>query len=143
MNLYKNTLQKVRHLLKEDDNLTKEQCNKFQWQLLIKLDDTPYTFLVGKGGVITIFYSASSLERSVCYPEEILELLEKLSKTDVFIYSALDKNKKEIGFSYSKSLAKKLPKTKYVYSVDFKGKRKLILKKSTDLFGNKVWEKIE
>jgi hypothetical protein len=142
MNPYKNTLQKVKALLKEDDNLTKEQCELFQWQLLVKIPGD-YTFTLGKGGVNTIFYTASSEERVVCYPDEILTILENLSKSNYFTYAALDKKKQVLGHSIYVKSAKRIKGAVYIASVNFKGKKVLRLRKDLDLFGKKVWQRID
>lgn len=141
MNPYKNTLQKVKVLLKEDDNLTKNQCEQCQWQLLVKVPGD-YSFTVGKGGVNTIFYSESSVSRSICYPDEMVSLLEKLSKGKVFVYVALDKKKKSLGYSISRKVAKKFKGACFIASVDFKGKTTLREQKEVDLYGKKSWQPV-
>ena len=133
MNAYKNLLNKVKVLLKEDDNLTKEQCEAFQWQLLIK-SPKGRTFTVGKGGVNTIFYSASSTERGVCYPDEILEILEPLTRSKVYMYLAMDKKKKELGYSYDPYIAKKFEGAHYVVACSFKDRKEIVLRKAKGLF---------
>lgn len=141
MNPYVNLLKKVKLLLKEDDQLTKAQCEMFQWQQLVKLPDTEYSFTVGKGGVNTIFYSLSSAERAVCYPEDILPVLETLAKGKVFVYAALDKTKEVVGYSVLLAEAKKIKGARYIAPVDFKGKvGKVVEKKIRDLQGNKIWK---
>lgn len=142
MNVFKNLLKKVRALLKEDDQLTKAQCEQYQWQLLVKVGDD-YTFTVGKGGVNTIFYSLSSEERVVCYPDEILTILEELANSKVFAYAACDKKKNVIGYSIDKNVAKKFKKSKYLTTVDFKGKKKIIAEKVADLYGKRAWHEIK
>jgi len=137
LNTFKNTIQKIRSLLKEDDNLTKEQCEMFQWQLLVKVQD--YSFSVGKGGVNTIFYSASSLDRRVCYPDEILELLDSLAKSDVFVYVATANNE-ELGYSVLLESAKAIPGAKSVVAVSHLGKRKRVAKKVKNMYGKRVWQ---
>lgn len=137
MNPYKNLLLKVRALLKEDDHLTKEQCEVHQWQLLAKLHD--YTFIVGKGGVNTIFFSASSEERSVCYPDEILDLLKKLSEGEVLAYVALDKKKEQLGYSVLLDQARAIKRARFLGVVNFKGKMTIIESKAADLHGKKTW----
>ena len=141
LNPYKNTLTKVKALLKEDDQLTKEQCELFQWQLLVKIPGD-FSFNVGKGGVNTIFYTASSEERAICYPEEMVTLLEKLAAGEVFCYQAYDKNKAPVGYSIDIASAKKFKGAKFVAAINFKGKRKMLEKKVVDLFGKKTWQKV-
>lgn len=142
MNPYKNTLQKVRALLKEDDKLTKAQCEMYQWQLLIKIPGD-YTFTLGKGGVNTIFYTATSTERAICYPDEILTLLENLARSEVFVYLALDKNKNPLGYSIDEKLAKQIKGARYLASVNFKGKRTPVAKKISDLYGKSTWQQVK
>lgn len=142
MNTYQNTINKVKLLLKEDDQLTKEQCEMYQWQLLAKVPGTDYTFVVGKGGVNTMFYSASSAERATCYPEDMLEILNELAKSKTFVYVALDKRKEEVGFSAFIDKAKKMDGAKYIVAVSFSGKKKTVMKKQKDLFGKKQWEEL-
>lgn len=139
MNPYNNTLQKVRGLLKRDDQLTKSQCELFQWQLLVKVPGD-YTFTVGKGGVNTIFYSLSSEERAVCYPEDILTLLEGLSRRNVFVYLALGKDKAELGYSIDLEKAKLIKNARRIVAVNFKGKKTLVEKRVPGLFGKKSWQ---
>lgn len=137
MNHYANILKKMKALLKEDDDLTKEQCEVHQWQLLAKIAN--YTFVVGKGGVNTIFYTRSSVDRVVCYPDEMLEILEELSKSRIFTYVALDKKKKVLGNSIDPQLARGFKNARYLLSIDHKGRSKVIDKKTVDLFGKRSW----
>lgn len=138
MHPYKNLLSKVRALLKEDDNLTKGQCESMQWQLLVKIAD--YSFFVGKGGVNTIFYSASDKDREVCYPEDILTLLERLCKTQTFVYAVADKHNKLLGYSIDIERAKNIDGAVKLAAVDFRGKRKVIANKVADVFGKITWK---
>lgn len=138
MNPYSNLLKKVKALLKEDDNLTKSQCEMFQWQQLIKIGE--FTFTVGKGGVNTIFYSKSSDERDVCYPEEIINLLDTLAKGKVFVYVALNKSKEVLGYSVMEDQAKNFKGAKYLAAVSFTGKQTVVKRKIVGLDGNKTWQ---
>lgn len=138
MNVYKNLLAKVKVLLKEDDQLTKAQCEQMQWQLLVKVAD--YQFVVGKGGVNTIFYSSTSTERAVCYPDEMLTILEDMAKGEVFAYIALNRKKEQIGYSINRNLAKKIKGAAYLAEVNYKGKRSMIEHKVVDLHGKRTWQ---
>lgn len=141
MNPYKNLLTKVKALLKEDDHLTKAQCEQMQWQLLVKIAD--YQFVIGKGGVNTIFYTASSEERAICYPDEAIALLEKLAKGEVFTYIAVDKNKEVIGNALTVESAQAMKNARTVFSINFKGRRTVVSRKVVDLFNKKVWQSSE
>lgn len=124
--------------MKTDDNLTKEQAALYQWQLLVKVGD--YTVYVGKGGITTMFYSQTSVDRAVCYPEEMLKILQKLSTSKVFVYEARDKKKKPLGYTVDLDIARNIENAKYIYAINFKGKAKRIERKSTDLFDKSVWQ---
>lgn len=138
MNPYKNTLQKVKALLKEDDHLTTGQCEVYQWQLLLKVLD--FTFFVGKGGINTIFYSLSSTERATCYPDELLTMLEKMAKSDVFVYVALNKKKKMLDYSVDRSFVENIKDAAFIATVSHKGKKKIVLRKTKDLLGKTSWQ---
>lgn len=140
MNVYKNLLNKVKLLLKEDDNLTKTQSEQHQWQLLVKVEDR--TFNVGKGGVNTIFYSSTSKDRAVCYPDEIVSLLETLSSRKVFMYLALDRRKKELGYAIDREGAKTFENAVYIAAVNFKNARRIEEQKIADLTGKEVWKPV-
>ena len=141
MNPYKNTLAKARLLLKEDDALTKEQCSVFQWQLLAKISGCDFAFTIGKGGINTIFYSASSTDRATCYPDEALELLQALAKREVFCFEAYDSNKDLLSCFLQEEDALKCEKAKYVKAVSFNGKSKVVWKKEKNLFDKVKWVK--
>lgn len=140
MNPYKNLYEKVKALLKIDDNLTKAEAEQQQWQLLVKVAD--FTFYVGKGGVTTMFFSQSSTSRATCYPEEMLPILKELSESKVFVYVAYDRKKKPVGYSYSIEIAQSLKGAKTIKAVNFKGKKKKVAIKEKDLHDNVVWQKI-
>lgn len=139
MNVYKNLLAKVKVLLKEDDQLTKVQCEMMQWQLLVKIKGD-FSFNVGKGGVNTIFYSSTSTERAVCYPDEMLTILEDMAKGEVFAYIALNRKKEQIGYSINRNLAKKIKGAAYLAEVNYNGKRSMLEHKVADLYGKRTWQ---
>lgn len=140
LNPYANLVVKMRHLLKVDDPLTKDQCAMFQWQLLAKVPDCDFSFIVGKGGVNTIFYLSASDKRVVCYPDEALEILQNLSKRSVFCYAAYSKDKSHLGFFLYEEDALNCESARYVRSISHKGKATLIWKKRKNLFDKIVWE---
>ncbi len=140
LNVYKNCAYKLRALLSSDSALKASECDQMQWQLLYKVPNCEWNFVIGKGGVNTIFYSNSSLERNVCYPEDAKELLANLSKTEVFCYKALDKKKIVLGYFLLEKEALNCKNARYVASVSFKGKTTTLWKKQKDLFGKKQWE---
>lgn len=139
MHPFKNLLQKVRALLKEDDHLTKEQCEQHQWQLLVKLPND-YTFIVGKGGVNTIFYSETSTERAVCYPDEIIALLERLSRENRFGYLALNAKRNPLCYSYNLEAMKAVKDCRYIAEINLKGKKRVCMEKTKDLYGKFDWQ---
>lgn len=138
LNPYRNLLQKVKAALKEDDNLTPNQCEIFQWQFLAKIGE--HTFTVGKGGINTIFFSLASNQREVCYPEDILTRLENLSRGDIFCYRVLDRKKNLLCYTVDKAFAKEVEGAAFVETVDFRGRKTPLAKKTDDLFGKKTWK---
>lgn len=140
MNAYKNLYEKVKALLKIDDNLTTKEAETHQWQLLIKVGE--YTFSIGKGGITTMFFSQSDSARVTCYPEDMVAILKDLVDRKIFVYEALSKKKKPIGYSYDLKIAQSIKGAYYVKSVNFKGKKKTVSRKEKDLYNKSVWQKV-
>lgn len=139
LNPFLNLQTKVKALLKVDDTLTKDQCEMFQWQLLAKVPGCDFSFIIGKGGVNTIFFTPASGKRDVVYPDEALELLASLCKQKVFCYAVYDKRKEVVGYFLNEADAKGADGAKYVRSVSFSGKSSLIWKREKNLFGKMEW----
>ena len=143
MNYYSNLLVKVKGDLKADDQLTKEQSTVFQWNHLLSVPGVDYHFVIGKGGVNTIYLLLDSLgtedSRKVCYAEDAIEILVKLSKLKHYCYVALDKKKDPVGFSVHKNRLKTVEKASYICTVSFSGKiSSPILKAQKALIGNEI-----
>jgi hypothetical protein len=71
-------LSKVRYLLKVESDHDADTRKQQQWQLLFTVDEG-VQYVIGKGGVNTMFYQIGTNERVLCYPEELLTMLEKLA----------------------------------------------------------------
>jgi hypothetical protein len=70
---------KVKGLLTVEASMSKEDRQAQQWQLLFTIDNTQY--LVGKGGINTMFYTVGSGKRKLCLPHEMLSLLDAWANT--------------------------------------------------------------
>lgn len=140
MNAYKNLYEKVKALLKIDDNLTTKEAEAHQWQLLIKVGE--YNFAVGKGGITTMFFTETSADRVTCYPEDMVNILKDLQESKIFVYEALSKKKKPIGYSYALKKAQAFKGAYYIKAVNFKGKKKTVSRKEKDLYNKSVWQKV-
>lgn len=71
---------KVKGLLTVEASMSKEERQAQQWQLLFTIDGTQY--LVGKGGVNTMFYIVGSNgKRKLCLPHEMLDILDGWANT--------------------------------------------------------------
>lgn len=144
MNIYKNCLEKLRVLLVTDTTTSAEDCKVIQWQLLYQHPKFPdWKFVLGKGGVNTIFFSSSNATRKVCYPDEAKEMLQSLSKRDAMCYSAFDGNGDTLGIFLFEDDAKSCKGARKVKRVAHNGKTKTLWKKEKDLFGKRDWVSTE
>lgn len=94
MNPLLHLLTKVKYLLHCESKLTDEQKALHQWQLLTSRGSINY--IVGKGGVNTCFYVLGENERVVCYPQELVDMLTKLSKEKYSEYVIVNQAKKRL-----------------------------------------------
>ena len=126
MNYYANILAKVKSDLKIDDQLTKEQSKVFQWNHLLSVPDHDFNFVIGKAGINTMYLLLDNIgtehSRRVCYAEEALEILTKLSKHKAYCYVALDAKKNIVGYSVFKNRLKSVSSAVSICPVGFDGK---------------------
>ena len=88
-NPYRHLQSKVRGLLMTEAKLSKEERENNQWQLLFTFAKTQV--IIGKGGINTIFYQFGKKgKRHVCYPDQILDMLEQLAKQKHWRYIVRD-----------------------------------------------------
>jgi hypothetical protein len=66
---------KVVALLRIESKMGLAERGAQQWQLLVQLNGDE-CYVVGKGGVNTMFYTVNGGERKLCYPDEMLALID-------------------------------------------------------------------
>ncbi len=113
INPYQHLARKVRDLLMAEAKLSVEERKANQWQLLFKFADTQIT--IGKGDVNTIFFQfGENGSRKVCYPDDILDRLDRMGKQRYWRYVVRDKNNEAVKYYWLESLAlKSEPGIKY------------------------------
>ena len=87
MNPYRHLYSKCRHLFIAEEKLSLEERKQNEWLLTFKIADK-FRVLIGKGGANTVFYQFGDGKRKVCYPEEMLDLLENLAKKKFLFFEA-------------------------------------------------------
>lgn len=80
-----------RALMNIEQTLSPAQRKLNQFQLLAT--EGLITYIVGKGGANTIFYSVNQGERKLCYPDEMLAILKEWTST---VTCAVFRNDKRI-----------------------------------------------
>ena len=88
VNPYKHLYIKVRALLNAESKLNPDERKANEW--ILSCQAGAFKIIVGKGDVNTIFYKFGDSARKVCYPDEILEKLERLGKRDYWYYTLGD-----------------------------------------------------
>lgn len=89
---------KVRALFTLEDKLPNEEKAKHQWQLLTQVSGL--NLLVGKGGVNTAFYVIGDNERKICYPDELLAMLDNMARAKFAVYKVM-RTREDIAGVYS------------------------------------------
>lgn len=138
--LYRSMLSKVRALLKIEASHSKEDRASQQWQLLFDIDNTQ--FMVGKGGVNTTFYKVGDTQRILCYPNELLEFLESLTRRKYATFAICNKGGRIVKsglLSEKAALAKNAPVGFYIVAMENGRKVRLFVRKS-GVFGDNLWQ---
>lgn len=73
--MFKAMRSKVFSLLKAEEKLSVNERKNQQWQLLFQITGFG-DYVVGKGGVNTMFYTVNDGERKLCLPEEMLAIID-------------------------------------------------------------------
>lgn len=73
--MFKILKQKVVALLKIEARLSIKEREQQQWQLLFDIQGRQY--IVGKAGANTMFWSIDNGERSLCYPQDMIQLIDE------------------------------------------------------------------
>ena len=137
--LYRAMLAKVKALLRIETAHNKEERSAQQWQLFFEIDGIQ--FIVGKGGVNTMFYSVGKGDRVLCYPEELLTFLEELVHKKYSSYAICDSSGKVLRsglMSEEEALKKKAPVGSFIIAYG-DGKRFRLYVRQTGLF-KEVWK---
>jgi hypothetical protein len=83
-NQFEQLYRSVAGLLKEQDTLSLKERECSQFTLLTTIGGIKY--LVGKGGISTMFYCVGDSERKVCYEEEMLKVIKKWMNVDYTLF---------------------------------------------------------
>ena len=140
--LYRAMLSKVRYLLKVESDHDMETRKQQQWQLLFTVDEG-IQYIIGKGGVNTMFYQVGENERVLCYPEELMNFLEGLTKAKYTSYAIAshDGEKLRVGLvSLEAAKKKKAPVGSYIVGLN-DGKAQRLYKRKKTLF-KEEWVKL-
>lgn len=136
--IFTNTLKKVNALLKVDSNNEHDLSKNLQWQILVQCNEHPWKFIVGKGGINTIFYTHSSEARKVVYPADIKKIMKQLAKRKDYCYEAYTKDNTALGTYLFLEDAKAVKHAKKIIIIHLDGtKTQIKLKK--DIYKNKEW----
>ena len=131
--LYRAMLAKVRYLLKVESDHDVETRKQQQWQLLFTVEDG-VQYIIGKGGVNTMFYQVGEQERVLCYPEELMNFLEELVKAKYTSYAVHHEpsDRRSSGIiSLALALKKKAPVGSYILGFSDGAEVKLYKRKKT------------
>lgn len=142
MNPYKHLLTKMKYLVNEDRKVPDELKSNFQWSLVFTKD--PVKFVIGKGGVNTIFYLIGET-REVCYPEDALKLLEKKSLDKYIAYAVYSKEKVLIQgpLLFKEDALLVVPKKgQFLVGVKSNGKLTPLCKAHVNLFNKVSWSSV-
>ncbi len=117
-NLFKHMRTKVKLLLNAEMKMTADERKAQQWQLLFTIRGTQY--VVGKGGVNTMFYVVGDKERVLCYPDELLAAIDFWDKKKYSEYAIYSKAGKplETGIkSEREALSRKAPTGSFIVAI--------------------------
>lgn len=73
--MFKAMRHKVFTLLKTESKLSLLERKNQQWQLLFQIKGYG-SYVLGKGGINTMFYTIDDGERKLCYPDDLLALID-------------------------------------------------------------------
>lgn len=143
MSIFNSLYNSVKFLLKEQDTMNNEQRKQSQFTLLIVVHSIQY--VVGKGGLNTMFYIVNKGERKVCYPEEMLKIIkswDKAEQTAFFVYDGVARS--IVSGPYASVEEAQQCEAKKEYKIVGNGKSKAVLYKSAiNLNKQRVWKKYD
>jgi len=148
MNLLSFFRKQVKTLLERESVLEPEQRSQFQWQMLFTNTETDTTYLVGKGGSHTCFWSINpqlntDAERHTCNPQEMLDIISSWGKAKYDFYGMGFNAKKFRRFQDLESAKSYKPKKKNpkyrIFGVTKKGEVDILFKPEFTLTGSLIW----
>ncbi len=142
MNPFKHLLTKLKYLVNEDAKIEGEEKRDFQWSLLFTRG--PVTFLIGKGGLNTIFYDIGG-KRELCYPKEAIKLLEKKSLDKYIAYAIYSKDKELVSgpfLFHDDTMALQAGKGQFFVGIKSSGKLVQLYTAKSNLFGKLAWSPV-
>ncbi len=131
--------QKIVALIKIEAKMCMAERKSQQWQLLFQIGSVQY--VIGKGGANTMFYTVGSDERKLCYPNDMLALIDTWITTHNSVVYAIQnlENKIVKRFdSQSEALAFRAKAGYHLIRIADGTKTKLFIR-SEGLF-NKTWK---
>lgn len=134
---------KVLTLIKAEAKMSQKERGCQQWQLLFQIKGFG-DYLVGKGGVNTMFYTVNGSERVLCYPNEMLEIIQKWTNSASEVkYLVLNTEGVQVREYASLEEAKDFKaKAGYFIARLAEGKKKKLFVRKAGLV-NKTWKAIE
>ena len=85
VNHFSHLRSQVKACLEKEAKLSPNDRKKHQWQFLTTLNGV--TYIVGKGGANTMFYSVGNGERKLCHPKEMLDIISSWGKAKYAMYA--------------------------------------------------------
>lgn len=84
--MFKSMRAKVVGLLRVEAKMSIKERENQQWQLLYQIKGFG-DYIVGKGGANTMFWIKDNGERSLCYPNDMIQLIDKwVAESEAVLY---------------------------------------------------------
>lgn len=133
--LFKVMRQKVVGLVRVEAKLSIKERECQQWQLLFDIKGWG-SYIVGKAGANTMFWSKNDSERVLCYPEEMVAQIDKWIEASSKPQYAIVVDKKRVATvnSSAEALKHKAPIGAYIFKID-NGIKTKIFKRTQSLMG--------
>lgn len=141
--LFKAMRAKTLALLKVEAKMSQSERQCQQWQLLFQIGKSNY--IIGKGGINTMFWMKDGSERELLLPQDMLNLIDTwIDAVDKKRYSVVDRNGEVLQRDLSQVEQAKSVKVGtggYIYQHQ-DGKKRKIFKRVQGLMG-KEWRAIK
>lgn len=128
--MFKSMRAKVVGLLKVEVKMSIKERKNQQWQLLYQIKGFG-DYIVGKGGANTMFWTRNSGERTLCYPHEMVQLIDKwIAESETAVYHvAVDGKSIETYSTKEEALKSNAPKGALIVIAKAGTKTKLFVRK--------------